>query len=120
LAALGCWLIQHRSTEGCPPIRVTTDAEVFDFSADSHQLFSPGGEVFDSFCLEPTPEVAGGRGIAWLVRRSGGGMEFVVATRFGQRRVETFGELLAALDVIGVPTEFPLPDWPGMTVMTVA
>ncbi len=105
---------------GGAPIRVTTDAQVFDFSADGHQLFSPGGDVFDSFCVEPAPEAAGGRGIAWLLRRTGGGLEFVVATRFGPRRVETFAELLAALDVVGVPTELPLADWPGVTASVIA
>jgi hypothetical protein len=101
-------------------IRVTTDARVFDFSADSHQLFSPGGEVFDSFCVDSPPVGNGGSGIAWLLRRRGGGLEFVVVTRFGLRRVETFGELLAAMDIIGAPAEFPLADWPGVTVAPVA
>jgi hypothetical protein len=100
-------------------VRVTTDAKVFDFSADSHQLFSPGGEVFDSFCVEPAPEAGAGRGIAWLLQRTNGGMEFVIATRFGLRRVETFGDLLAALDAVSAPTEFPLADWPGVTVFAI-
>ncbi len=34
--------------------------------------------------------------------------EFVLATRFGPRTVGSFEELLAALDVIGEPSEFPL------------
>lgn len=105
---------------GGASIRVTTDAEVFDFSADSHQLFSPGGEVFDSFLVDSTPEASDGRGVAWLLRRSTGGREFVVATRFGLRRVETFEDLLAALDTIGPPTDFPFGDWPGMTVSVIA
>ena len=97
-------------------IRVTTDAKVFDFSADNHQLFSPGGEVFDSFRADSPPVANGSSGVAWLLRRPGSGPEFVVATRFGLRRVETFGELLAAMDVIGGPTDFPLADWPGVTL----
>jgi len=69
-----------------------------------------------------SPSVAGsdGVGIAWLLRSEGGGLEFVVATRFGLRRVETFGELLVALDAIGAPTNFPLSDWPGVTVTSIA
>jgi len=105
---------------GGEAIRVTTDAEVFDFSADSHQLFSPGGEVFDSFCVDSTVEVNNAPRVAWLLRRSGGGLEFVVATRFGIRRVETLGALLAALDAVGTPAEFPLAAWPGMTVSVIA
>jgi hypothetical protein len=105
---------------GKASIRVTTDAKVFDFSADSHQLFSSGGEVFDLFCVESTPRASCGRGIAWLVQRESGGVEFVVATRFGLQRVETLGELLAAMNVIGAPADFPLADWPGVTVSTIA
>jgi hypothetical protein len=105
---------------GSDSIRVTTDASVFDFSSDSHQLFSPGGEVFESFSVQPSSEASAGSGIAWLLHRAGGGLEFVVATRFGQRRVETFGELIAALNVVGAPTEFPLAEWPGMSVLLIA
>jgi hypothetical protein len=90
------------------------------YSCDSHQLFSPGGEVFESFCVEPSSEASRGNGIAWLLRRAGGGVEFVVATRFGQRRVETFGDLIAALDVVGAPSEFSLAEWPGMSVSPIA
>jgi hypothetical protein len=99
---------------------VTTDAKVFDFSADSHQLFSPGGEVFDSFFVDSPPVANGGSGIAWLLRSTVGGLEFVVATRFGLQRVKTLSELLAALDVIGVPADFPLADWPGVTVSLIS
>ena len=63
---------------------------------------------------------SGGSGVAWLLQRTGGGLEFVAATRFGLRRVETFGELLAALDTAGTQTDFPLADWPGMSVATIA
>ena len=55
-----------------------------------------------------------------MLRCSTGGHEFVVATRFGLRRVERFGELLAALDAIGPPTDFRFADWPGMTVSLIA
>lgn len=105
---------------GGDSIRVTTDAKVFDFSADSHQLFSPGGEVFDSFFVDSPPVANGGSGIAWLLRSTVGGLEFVVATRFGLQRVKTLSELLAALDVIGVPADFPLADWPGVTVSLIS
>jgi hypothetical protein len=105
---------------GGDPIRVTTDAEVFDLSSDSHQLFSPGGEVFDSFGVDSPPEASDGRGVAWLLRRDNGGLEFVVATRYGLQTVETIGDLFGALDSIGSPADFPLGDWPGVTVSTIA
>jgi hypothetical protein len=83
-------------------------------------LFSPGGEVFDSFWVDFPTVANDGTGIAWLLKRTSGGLEFVVATRFGLRRVETLSELLAAMDVIGTPTDFPLADWPGLTVSLIA
>jgi hypothetical protein len=55
-----------------------------------------------------------------MVQRPGAEPEFVVATRFGPRRVESFEELLAALDVVGEPCEFPLADWPSVSVSLIA
>jgi superfamily II DNA or RNA helicase len=106
---------------GGAPIRVTTDPDVFEFSSDNCQLFSPGGGAFGTFCVEGAGEgVAGGRGIAWMVERPGAEAEFVVATQFGPRTVGSFEELLAALDVVGEPREFPYADWPGVNVTVVA
>jgi hypothetical protein len=105
---------------GGAPIRVTTDAGVFEFSSDNFQLFSPGGEAFGAFCVDGTGGSAEGRGIAWMVQRPGAEAEFVVATRFGPRTVASFEELLAALDVVGEPCEFPLADWPGVSVSVIA
>jgi SNF2 family DNA or RNA helicase len=105
---------------GGEPVRVTTDAKVFDFSGDSHQLFSPGGAVFGRFSVESAADAEDGRGIAWLVRRDSGGDEFVVATRFGLQRVQTLNELLNGLDSVGTPTNFPFGEWPGVKVSVVA
>jgi hypothetical protein len=105
---------------GGEPLRVTTDASVFEFSSDNFQLFSPGGAAFGAFCVDGADAQAAGRGIAWRVQRPGANTEFVVATRFGPRTVGSFEELLAALDVVGEPTEFPYADWPGVTVSVVA
>ncbi len=105
---------------GGETVRVTTDAKVFDFSGDSHQLFSPGGEVFDAFSVETPTDPGDGLGIAWLVRRENGGEEFVVATKFGLQRVQTLNELLNALDSVGAPTSFPLAAWPGVSVSLIA
>ena len=101
---------------GGAPIRVTTDPGVFEFSSDNFQLFSPGGDAFGAFCVDGTGGSAEGRGIAWIVQRPGVEAEFVVATRFGPRTVGTVEALLAALDVVGEPSEFPYADWPGVAV----
>lgn len=55
-----------------------------------------------------------------MAQRPGAEAEFVVATRFGPRTVASFDELLAALDAVGEPCEFPLADWPGVTVSVIA
>lgn len=93
---------------------------MFEFSSDNIQLFSPGGAAFDAFCVDGAGGSAEGRGIAWIVQRTGAEAEFVIATRFGARQVSNFEELLTALDVVGEPCEFPLADWPGVTVSVVA
>jgi len=105
---------------GGPPIRVTTDPGVFEFSSDNLQLFSPGGDAFGTFYVDDATTGSNGRGIAWLVQRPDAEPEFVIATRFGPRRVCNLEELLAALDVAGDPCEFPLADWPGVTVSVIA
>ena len=76
--------------------------------------------MFGSFCVDGTGGGADGRGVAWIVQRPGAATEFVVATRFGPRRVSTFEELLAALEAAGDPCEFPLADWPGVSVSVIA
>jgi len=97
---------------GCESIRVTADSGAFESSSDN-QLFSPGGDAFGAFGVDGDAAVADGRGVAWMVERPGAGAELVVATRFGHRRVESFADLPAALDVVGRPCEFPYSDWPG-------
>jgi hypothetical protein len=105
---------------GGPAVSVTTDRDVFEFSSDNFQLFSPGGEAFDGFCMDEDGGGSAGRGIAWLVQRPEAETEFVVATRFGVKTVASFGELVAALEVVGEPCEFPLTEWPGVAVRVVA
>jgi hypothetical protein len=55
-----------------------------------------------------------------MVQRPGAEAELVVATRFGPRTVGSFEELLAALDVVGEPSEFPYAEWPGVSVSVIA
>jgi hypothetical protein len=66
------------------------------------------------------PDGEEGRGTAWMVWREGLAAEFVVATGFGPRTVGTSAELLAALDVVEEPCEFPDVKWPGVMVSVVA
>jgi superfamily II DNA or RNA helicase len=105
---------------GGTSVRVTTDGAVFEFSADNHQLFSEGGEVFELFCVGPPHTSNDSSGVAWVVNSGNGSIDYVVATRFGLRRIETFNDLLVALDTVGEPIVFPLSDWPGVTVIPVA
>jgi hypothetical protein len=112
LTGLGCRAASR-------PTHVTTDAGVFEFSSDNLQLFSPGGDVFGAFCVDGAGESAEGRGIAWI-QRPGAEAEFVVATRFGPRTVGSFEELLAALDVVGEPSDFPYAGWPGVMASVIA
>ncbi len=109
---------------GREPVRVTTDAKVFDFSGDSHQLFSPGGDVFERFGVDNPPSTDDSCGIAWLIRRENGTArpltEYVVATRFGLHRVQTLTELLNALESVASPVNFPFEQWPGVTVSVIA
>jgi ERCC4-related helicase len=105
---------------GSDPVRVTTDPEAFEFSADNLQLFSPGGDVYNAFSLDGSDSAGSGPGIAWLVRRPDGERQFVIATRFGPRQVTSFEELFAALDLVGEPCEFPLSDWPDVTAALIA
>jgi hypothetical protein len=109
---------------GREPVRVTTNPKVFDFSGDSHQLFSPGGEVFKRFGVDIPSSADDTRGIAWLIRRENGALrpltEYVVATRFGLQRVQTLTELLNALESVASPVNFPFEQWPEVTVSVIA
>jgi hypothetical protein len=110
----------HIGLPGRAPIRVTTDPGVFEFSSDNVQLYSAGGDAFGAFSVDATGGVADGRGIAWMVQRPGAEPEFVVATRSGPRTVGNFEELLAALEMLGDPCDFPLAAWPGVTASLIA
>jgi len=92
---------------GGAPIRVTTDPDVFEFSSDNCQLFSPGGDAFGAFYVEGAGEGAGGRGIAWTVQRPGAEAEFVVATQFGPRTVGVSRNSWRLWMSPGIPASFP-------------
>ncbi len=98
--------------------RVTTEAEVFEYSADNQQLFSPGGDTFNAFSA--VPELVGtGEGVAWLVQRGGTG-SFVVQTEHGPVEVRTAAELLRALEQVGSPGPCPYEVSDADTTVTIA
>jgi len=81
-------------------VRVTTDPEVFDYSSENHQLFSPGGQLFGAVQLIGTSgaETAEGDGICWMVTPSDrGAPQVFFRTRFGLQKVTTLAELEMSL-----------------------
>lgn len=89
-------------------VRVTTDADVYEYSGENHQLFSPGGQIFELIrdrCGTGAEPVEG-EGIAW-VRRSDGGTVFLIHTRFGTEEVRTLDHLAMRLTLTapGPPPE---------------
>jgi ERCC4-related helicase len=105
------------------PIRVTTSAEVFEESGDSHQFFSPGGQLFEAIqraadgalSKEPQP------GICWLLRdHNGKPVTFVVNTAAGFSRADTLDALMHLANCPGPPAPFPAADWPGYEAELVA
>ncbi len=110
----GSYAIQR---PGLPPVRVTTDPGTFDFSSDNFQLFSPGGEAFESFRV-PLPEtVPDGHGVAWLAT-SPSEQTVLIMTKFGPRTVNSSDELFEALEMVGEPCA--PPEMPGLALSLIA
>ncbi|MGQ9918691.1 MAG: DEAD/DEAH box helicase [Bryobacteraceae bacterium] len=98
------------------PVRVTTSAEVFEESGDSHEFFSPGGQLFEEVqrCTDAPLSKEPQPGVCWLLRDSQGRpITYVVNTAGGFCRAETLEALMLLLDNPGVPAPFPAADWPG-------
>ncbi|HLH03941.1 MAG TPA: helicase-related protein [Bryobacteraceae bacterium] len=93
------------SVPGLGTVRVTTEAETFDYSSDNQQLFSPGGEAYSVLAAVPEP-VGSGEGVAWLVEHNGI-RRFIVQTEHGPVEVRNFAELIRALAHVGSPTACP-------------
>ncbi len=98
-------------------VRVTTDAEVFDDHAESHEFLFPGGHVFETLAA-PTPEGASASGAAaghcWLVEAGGdgGACDMLVLIPEGARRVHSLGDLLERLDRLPDREGFDSPRHP--------
>ncbi len=103
LARLDLGSYKIRLPGGDAWVRVTTDAEVFDDHAESHEFLSPGGPLFEALAA-PTPDGTSESGAAaghcWLVEAGGdgGACEMHVLTTDGARRVDSLGDLLERLD----------------------
>jgi hypothetical protein len=98
------------------PIRVTTSADVFEESGDSHQFFSPGGQLFEAVqrAGDGTLSKEAQPGVCWLLRdQSGKPATFVVNTAAGFCRADTLPSLITLLERPGAPALFPAGDWPG-------
>lgn len=87
-------------------VRVTTRAEVFEYSGDSHQLFSPGGAIFEQALsvTVPMPGEEEGDGICWLeVEPDAADGRFLLRTEFGLEEIVSLGQLIQRLASVGKP-----------------
>jgi hypothetical protein len=104
-------------------IRLTTSASVFEESCESHQLFSPGGQLFEELSSSADASLAAEAqpGICWLIRdEQEAPVALVVNTLNGLRRINTLDELVSALSSIGAPNLFPYTEWPGYRAYLIA
>jgi hypothetical protein len=97
-------------------IRVTTSAQVFEESGESHQFFSPGGRLFEDLARMVDGQLSAETqpGVCWLLRdQTETPVAYLVNTTDGLRRVNTLDELMSAIGSIGAPSTFPYAEWPG-------
>jgi SNF2 family DNA or RNA helicase len=90
--------------------RVTTDADVFEYSGENHQLFSPGGQLFTDVQSVGAAEgeIAEGDGICWIANPANGGpLRFLVRTKFGVEEIDNLDLLRSRLALVcqGPPPE---------------
>jgi len=91
-------------------VRVTTDADVFEYSGDSHQLFSPGGQLFEAMAGadKAVPEDGDGDGVCWIAASPGTGPErFILNTKYGFEEIVSLAQLVQRLGDLEPPTECP-------------
>jgi hypothetical protein len=75
--------------------RVTTDADVFEYSGENHQLFSPGGQLFAAVQSvgRGESEAVEGDGICWMTTPTDGSVpQFFLSTKFGIEEIKTLAE----------------------------
>jgi hypothetical protein len=103
-------------------IRVTTDPDVFEFSGENHQLFSPGGQLFGAVQAAGSAEaeVAEGEGICWIATPTDGGVpQFLLRTKFGIEKITSLQQLESRLGLIA-PGPPPENDPAAATVSRIA
>lgn len=84
-------------------VRVTTDADVFEYSGENHQLFSPGGQLFDTVggIGAAGGEAAEGDGVCWITAPADAGRpRFFLRTKFGMEEINTLGHLKMRLNAL--------------------
>ena len=80
--------------------RVTTDPDVFEYSGENHQLFSPCGPVFESLARLAATDLEEGEGVCWM-EEAEGGWRMWVNTRYGMEEIQTLDRLMAVLPNAG-------------------
>jgi hypothetical protein len=87
-------------------IRATTSSDVFDDCSDSQVLFSPGGELFGAVADLAAPDTKDREriGICWIAKQIGQG-DFFLATCAGLCIIDSFKELLCAMEDVTAPQE---------------
>ena len=86
--------------------RVTTDPEVFEYSGENHQLFSPCGPVFESLARLAAADMEEGDGICWL-EESDAGWRMWLNTKYGIEEVQTLDRLVSSLPNAAPPAPPP-------------
>jgi ERCC4-related helicase len=83
-------------------VRVTTAADVFEYSGENHQLFSPGGPLFEELAALIDVGLEEGEGVCWM-EEAGDGWRMWLNTTYGMEEVETLERLVASLPNVAPP-----------------
>lgn len=86
--------------------RITTDPDVFEYSGENHQLFSPCGPVFESLAMLAAVDMEEGEGICWL-EESETGWKMLLNTKYGIEEVQTLDRLVSGLPNAAPPAPPP-------------
>jgi len=121
LARLDSGSYKLRLPGGDAWVRVTTDAEVFDEHAESHEFLSPGGAFFEGLAAPAVSDDMSmpheSLGHCWLVERGGdaGACEMFVVTPNGPTPVHSLGDLLDRLNRLSIAEPFDIAGQPPST-----
>jgi SNF2 family DNA or RNA helicase len=87
--------------------RVTTDPDVFEYSGENHQLFSPCGPLYELLANLAAVDLEEGEGICWL-EESDTGWRMWLNTKYGIEEVQTIDRLVSSLPNAAPPAPPPL------------